>query len=59
MPETSDTLQPVMIWIHGGSFETGSGNDDVYGPEFLLTEDIVLVSINYRLGIFGKNNWVV
>jgi carboxylesterase type B len=50
---TNNTLKPVMVWIHGGGFRNGSGNADTYGPEFLLTEDIVLVTINYRLGIFG------
>jgi carboxylesterase type B len=41
------------VWIHGGGFTSGSGSTEVYGPEFLLTEDIVLVTINYRLGIIG------
>jgi carboxylesterase type B len=50
---TNKTLKPVMVWIHGGAFRSGSNKTDVYGPEFLLTEDIVLVTINYRLGIFG------
>ncbi|KAG5875180.1 hypothetical protein JTB14_028390 [Gonioctena quinquepunctata] len=44
-------LKPVMVWIHGGGFVSGSNAE--YGPEFLLTEDIVYVAINYRLGIFG------
>lgn len=43
-----------MFWLHGGSFINGSGNSDVYGPEFLITHDIVLVTINYRLGILGR-----
>jgi carboxylesterase type B len=51
--DTINTLKPVMVWIHGGGFSTGSSKSDLYGPEFLLTEDIVLVTINYRLGIFG------
>lgn len=44
-----------MFYIHGGGFTSGSGNSEVYGPEFLLTEDIVLVTINYRLHVLGKN----
>jgi carboxylesterase type B len=51
--DTNNKLKPVMVWIHGGGFSTGSSKSDLYGPEFLLTEDIVLVTINYRLGIFG------
>lgn len=46
-----------MVWIHGGAFTHGSGNTDLYGPEFLLTEDIVLVTINYRVGILGFLNF--
>ncbi|KAJ3645078.1 hypothetical protein Zmor_022765 [Zophobas morio] len=46
-------LRPVMFWVHGGLFISGSGNEDLYGPEFLMTEDVVLVTINYRLGILG------
>jgi carboxylesterase type B len=54
---TSKTLKPVMFWIHGGGFKTGSNTSKRYGPEFLLTEDIVLVTINYRVGIFGFLNF--
>ena len=34
----------------------GSGNEDLYGPEFLITEDVVLVTINYRLGLLGTTS---
>lgn len=44
---------PVMVWIHGGGFFWGSGNDDVYGPEFLVRQGVILVTFNYRLGAFG------
>ncbi|KAJ8951039.1 hypothetical protein NQ314_007739 [Rhamnusium bicolor] len=53
LPSTSQNLKPVMVWIHGGAFVSGSNSSAMYGPEFLLTEDIVLVSINYRLGALG------
>lgn len=43
-----------MLYIHGGGFTCGSGSSTVYGPEYLLDEDIVLVTINYRLGPLGK-----
>lgn len=42
-----------MIYIHGGGFLTGSGDDDMYGPKFLLNHNIVLVTLNYRLEAFG------
>jgi len=43
--------RPVIIWIHGGSFSRGSAAE--YDPDYLLDEDIVLVTIQYRLGMFG------
>lgn len=46
-------LKPVLVYIHGGGFTAGSKESRIYGPDFLLTEDIVLVTINYRLGILG------
>jgi carboxylesterase type B len=44
-----------MVWIHGGSYKGGSGTAVVYGPDHILTEDIVLVTINYRLGLLGRS----
>ncbi|PSN57791.1 Esterase FE4 [Blattella germanica] len=46
-------LMPVMIWIHGGNFVTGSGTSIMFGPDHLLTENVILVTINYRLGLLG------
>jgi len=43
--------RPVIIWIHGGSFSRGSAAE--YDPDYLLDQDIVLVTIQYRLGMFG------
>lgn len=42
-----------MVFIHGGFFIWGSGNPSTYGPEYLCTKNIVLVTINYRLGLLG------
>ncbi|KAJ6643814.1 Venom carboxylesterase-6 [Pseudolycoriella hygida] len=42
---------PVIFFIHGGGFYSGSGN--IYGPELLLDHDVILVTFNYRLGAFG------
>lgn len=42
-----------MFWIHGGGFTSGSGNSDIYGPHYLIAEDVVVVTINYRLGVLG------
>lgn len=46
--------RPVMFWIHGGAFLWGDGSSDIYGPDYLVNMDIVFVSVNYRLGFFGK-----
>ena len=44
---------PVMIWIHGGAYVTGSSNSIIYDLDTLPQHEIVLVTINYRLGPFG------
>ena len=43
--------RPVIVWIHGGNFARGSAGD--YDPDYLLDQDVVLVTIQYRLGMFG------
>lgn len=42
-----------MFWIHGGGYSFGSGNTFLYGPDYLVAEDVVLVTVNYRLGPLG------
>lgn len=45
---------PVLVWIHGGGFFTGSSNVDIYdGSTLAAFGEAVVVSMNYRLGIFG------
>jgi len=44
---------PVMVYIHGGAFQEGSGNTDTYGPDFIVEHRVILVTFNYRLGVFG------
>lgn len=44
---------PVMVWIHGGSYMSGSGNSDFYGPDFLVNKNVIVVTINYRLEMLG------
>lgn len=53
LPEEGSSLKPVMVFIHGGGFQEGSSRTELYGPEFLMTADIVLVTLNYRLGMLG------
>ena len=53
-PAADDGKRPVMVCIHGGAFLIGSGRWPWYdGREFILRGDIVLITINYRLGAFG------
>lgn len=48
-----DAKLPVMVFLHGGGFSRGSGNSDLYSPEFLVQEGVVVVTLNYRLGPLG------
>ncbi|MCD8122781.1 MAG: carboxylesterase family protein [Clostridiales bacterium] len=46
--------RPVMVWLHGGGFSTGTANDESYDGEALSRSgDIVVVSVNHRLNVFG------
>jgi len=45
--------QPVMVWIHGGGHQTGSGSEQFYQSNSLVKKGIVLVTFNYRLGPLG------
>lgn len=44
---------PVLVWIYGGGFSIGFSGRYLYGPKFLVKNDIILVTINYRLGPYG------
>jgi len=50
--EPSDKL-PVMVWIHGGAYVTGSGSEPTYNGLNLSKQGVIVVTINYRLGPFG------
>jgi para-nitrobenzyl esterase len=50
-PEMTGTPRPVMVWIHGGSFTGGSSK--IYDGRWLVSRDIIVVTINYRLGTLG------
>ncbi|EZA62846.1 Esterase FE4, partial [Ooceraea biroi] len=47
------TRIPVMVWIHGGGYLIGSGSDINRRPDYLLAKEVIVVFINYRLGVFG------
>lgn len=44
---------PVLVWIHGGSFTTGSSKEILYNGTRMAQRGIIVVSINYRLGVLG------
>ncbi|KAI4467459.1 carboxylesterase [Holotrichia oblita] len=50
LPEGDKGL-PVILWIHGGGFKYGSASQ--YGPKYLMKKDVVVVTIQYRLGTLG------
>jgi para-nitrobenzyl esterase len=53
-PALDDARRPVMVWIHGGAFVNGTGAMPWYdGGNFVRHGDVVVVSINYRLGALG------
>src|SRR4051812_39647306 len=53
-PASDDARRPVVVWLHGGAFVTGSGSMPMYhGASLARRGDIVAVTINYRLGLFG------
>ena len=45
--------KPVIVWIHGGAFISGSGSCPIYDGENMAKKGVVFVTINYRLGVFG------
>lgn len=51
--KASRERRPVMVWIHGGGYTRGSGATPTYNGEYLASKGVVVVTINYRLGIFG------
>jgi len=56
-PGLDDAKRPVYLWIHGGAFYIGSGTEGFLEEGTLARRgDIVIVSINYRLGAFGFLN---
>jgi len=49
---TAETL-PVMVWIYGGGLDGGSGSTPLYAGDVLAKRGVIVVTFNYRLGVFG------
>jgi len=53
-PGTSRQKRPVMVWLHGGGFTSGSGGFKIYdGANLAGKHDVVVVTVNHRLNAFG------
>ena len=53
-PAVDTNKRPVLVWLHGGGFEAGSGSSPLYdGTQLARRGDVVVLSVNHRLGIFG------
>jgi para-nitrobenzyl esterase len=50
---TPDDKLPVMVWIHGGGFFSGAGDEKRHDGETLASKGVVLVHFNYRLAVLG------
>ena len=51
--QSSSPLKPVMFWIYGGGFTSGSAMLSGFNGSVLASRDVLLVATNYRLGAFG------
>jgi para-nitrobenzyl esterase len=52
-PDPGATGLPVLVWIHGGAFTIGSGTDPIYDGASFARNGLVVVTVNYRLGVDG------
>ena len=56
-PRLDNDRRPVLVWIHGGAFNMGSGSQPFYEGRLLASRgNAVIVTINYRLGMLGFLN---
>lgn len=54
-PEVNkDARKAVMVFFHPGGFNAGSGDDDIFGADYLVENDVVVVTMNTRLGAIGN-----
>lgn len=50
---TSADARPVMVWVHGGAYVLGAGSQPLYDAAVLVDSGVIVVTLNYRLGVFG------
>ena len=51
--KTNTQKLPVMVWFHGGGLVNGSASTNLYSGENLAKQDVLVITANYRLGVFG------
>ncbi|KAJ8706564.1 hypothetical protein PYW07_012642 [Mythimna separata] len=56
VPHSFNTTLPVMVFLHGGDFGVGSSSPVFYGPHYLVSHGVIVVSLNYRLNALGFLN---
>lgn len=54
--DEANAKKAVMVFIHGGAFNHGSSALDRFSPDYLLDENVIVVTFNYRLNVFGKRH---
>ncbi|MBW8882670.1 MAG: carboxylesterase family protein, partial [Asticcacaulis sp.] len=52
-PADRGEKRPVLVWVHGGAFTSGSGAVPIYNGAALARKGIIVVTFNYRLGVYG------
>lgn len=53
-PTGQATARPVLVWVYGGGFEVGTASTEVFsGQRFAAEHDLVVVTVNYRVGFLG------
>ena len=52
-PNNDKTNLPILVFIHGGSLTTGSSAFEDYNGEEMAKKDVIMITIQYRLGVFG------
>lgn len=58
-PDLDDARRPVMVWLHGRGFASGAGSEGWYdGSNLARRGDVVVITINHRLNVFGYLNLV-
>lgn len=49
----TDEKLAVLFYIHGGGYVEGASDDILNGADFIIEQQVILVTVNYRLGMFG------